>query len=83
MGFGDMVDTVRRLSRAGDRAAARQAVTADYVDSIGLFGTPAQIADRLRRYEEVGVDEVILELRKKDIADQIADLRALSTVLAS
>jgi F420-dependent oxidoreductase-like protein len=83
MGFGDMADAVRRHSRDGDRAAARQAVTADYVDSIGLFGTPAQIADRLRRYEEVGVDEVILELRKKDVADQVADLRALSTVLAS
>jgi F420-dependent oxidoreductase-like protein len=83
MGFADMVDQVRRHSRDGDRAAARQAVTADYIDSIGLFGTAPQIADRIRCYEEVGIDEVVLELRKKDVADQVADLRALSTVLAS
>lgn len=81
MGFSEMVDRVRENVRNGDRKAARAAITPEYMDSIGLFGTPAQIARRLERYERAGVDEVVLELRKKDLSDQIADLRALATVL--
>jgi hypothetical protein len=55
----------------------------DYIDSIGLFGSTAEIAERLQRYERVGIDEVVLELRKKDLADQIADLESLGRVIAS
>jgi F420-dependent oxidoreductase-like protein len=80
MGFADMVEAVRHHSRNGDRASARNAVTADYIDSIGLFGTPADIRQRLHRYERAGIDEVVVELRKKDLADQLADLRELGKV---
>jgi len=62
--------------------AARQAVRADYIDSIGLFGTPAAISRRLHDYETVGIDEVVVELRKRDVADQLDDLRALGKALA-
>jgi F420-dependent oxidoreductase-like protein len=81
MGFGEMVDAVRSHSGNGDRAAARNAVTADYIDAIGLFGPPAHIRRRLRRYEQIGIDEVVLELRKKDLADQISDIRELGKVV--
>jgi hypothetical protein len=81
MGFSEMVDEVRENVRNGDRKGAQAAITSEYIDSIGLFGTPAQIARRLDCYERAGVDEVVLELRKKDLTDQIADLRALATVL--
>jgi F420-dependent oxidoreductase-like protein len=83
MGFGAMVDAVRLHRRDGDIAAARNAVTPDYIDSIGLFGSTAEIAERLQRYERIGIDEVVLELRKKDLADQIADLESLGRVIAS
>jgi F420-dependent oxidoreductase-like protein len=83
MGFGAVVDAVRRHRREGDRDAARAAVTPDYIDSIGLFGSRAEIAERLHRYERAGVEEVVLELRKKDLADQIADLRELGKVATS
>ena len=82
MGFGGVVDGVRTAGRARDRSAARRAVTDDYVHSIGLFGTAAGIADRLRRYEDVGIDEVVFELRKKDLADQVEDLVALGKAVA-
>jgi F420-dependent oxidoreductase-like protein len=80
MGFAGMVDAIRDHTRNGDRPAARNAVTADYIDSIGLFGTPTEIQERLHHYERAGIDEVVLELRKKDLADQIADLRKLGKV---
>jgi len=82
MGFGGVVDGVRTARRAGDRSAAHRAVTDDYVHSIGLFGTAAGIARRLRRYEDVGIDEVVFELRKKDLADQVEDLVALGKAVA-
>jgi F420-dependent oxidoreductase-like protein len=81
MGFGDMVDAVRARHAAGDRAGARAAVSAEYVDSIGLFGSPTAISERLAAYERTGVDEVVLELRKRDVADQLADLHALRKVV--
>jgi F420-dependent oxidoreductase-like protein len=81
MGFSEMVDEVRDAVLRGDRQAARAAITPEYIDSIGLFGTPAQIARRLDCYERAGIDEVVLELRKQNLTDQIADLRALATVL--
>lgn len=82
MGFGEMVDAVRSYRRDGDRQAARAAVSAEYIESIGLFGTLADIDSRLRRYERAGVDEVVIELRKKDLADQITDLREIGKVAA-
>jgi F420-dependent oxidoreductase-like protein len=83
MGFGAMVDAVRIHRSNGDVMAARNAVTTDYIDSIGLFGSTSEIAERLRRYERIGIDEVVLELRKKDLADQLADLEELGRVIAS
>jgi F420-dependent oxidoreductase-like protein len=82
MGYADMVDDIRSHHDRGDRAAARQAVRRDYIDGIGLFGTPAAISARLHRYETVGIDEVVVELRKRDVADQLDDLRALGKALA-
>jgi F420-dependent oxidoreductase-like protein len=83
MGFSDMVEVVRGHYRAGDRQAARDAVSAEYIEAIGLFGSTTTIAERLRRYERAGVDEVVLELRKKDLPDQLADLRALGRVVST
>jgi F420-dependent oxidoreductase-like protein len=82
MGYADMVEDIRTHHGSGDRAAARQAVRGDYIDSIGLFGTPAAISRRLHDYETVGIDEVVVELRKRDAAEQLEDLQALGKALA-
>ena len=75
MGYGTMVDEVQDRWFAGDRAAARDAVSDGYADSIGLFGPPARIRERLERYTQVGIDEIVVELRKPDLDDQLQDLR--------
>lgn len=81
MGHGAMVDAVRERYVAGDRAGAKAAVTDSYADAIGLFGPPARIRDRARRYAAAGVDELVLELRKPDLADQLEDLSVLMKTL--
>jgi F420-dependent oxidoreductase-like protein len=82
MGHDAMVDTVRLRWAAGDRRAARAAVCDDYADAIGLFGSAARIRKRAERYEAAGVDELVIELRKPDLGDQFADLRAVREALS-
>ena len=41
----------------------------------GLFGAPARIRERLERYTREGIDEIVVELRKPDLDDQLEDLR--------
>jgi F420-dependent oxidoreductase-like protein len=77
MGQDAMVETIRERWAAGDRRAARAAVSDDYADAIGLFGSAARIRKRLERYIAVGVDELVVELRRPDLADRIADLRTV------
>ncbi len=77
MGYGAMVEAVR-ASYAEDRRAAKAAITDDYIDAIGLFGSPERIRERAARY---AVDELVLELRKPDLADQLQDLKLLREVL--
>jgi F420-dependent oxidoreductase-like protein len=83
MGWAQMVDDVQSCWRRGDRRGAKHAVRDEYVDSIGLFGSAERIRDRLQRYQSAGVDEVVLELRKLDVVDQLDDLRHLAKGLAA
>jgi len=72
MGFGDMVDEVQKRWRDGDRRGARDAVSDEYADAIGLFGSVDRIRSRIDRY---AVDELIVELRKPDQLDDLRTLR--------
>jgi hypothetical protein len=83
MGKEAMVERIAAAWRAGDKAAARAAVDADYADSIGLFGPPARIRDRLARYADAGIDELAIELRNPDPDRALADLRAFWDVVAA
>ena len=83
MGWGQMVDDVHGCWQRGDGRGAKQAVRDEYVDSIGLFGSVERIRDRLQRYQSAGVDEVVLELRKRDVADQLDDLRHVASGMAA
>jgi alkanesulfonate monooxygenase SsuD/methylene tetrahydromethanopterin reductase-like flavin-dependent oxidoreductase (luciferase family) len=76
-GHSAMVDAVQERWAAGDRRGARAAVTDGYADSIGLFGSVERVRDRLERYARAGVHELVVELRKPDLADQLDDLRLL------
>ena len=83
MGHGAMVDAIRKHWEAGDRHRARAEVATGYVDAIGLFGSPERVRERLERYRTAGVDEIIVELRARDLDDQLEDLRLLWEVATS
>ena len=77
MGYGAMVDAIRKHWDAGDRRRAQAEVDSSYADAIGLFGAPSRVRSRLDRYRAAGVDEIIVELRARDLDDQLEDLRQL------
>ena len=83
MGKETMVERISAAWRAGDKAAARAAVDTDYADAIGLFGSPSRIRDRLARYTDAGIDEVVIELRNPDADRALADLRAFWDVVSA
>jgi F420-dependent oxidoreductase-like protein len=83
MGDGPMVDRITERWQAGDRRGAKAAVTDEYADSVGLYGPPERIAERVDRYRAVGIDELVVELRKPDLGDQLDDLRLFWKALTS
>jgi probable F420-dependent oxidoreductase len=58
-GFGREAETIREAFRRRDAEAMVAAVTDAMVDEFAVAGTPAQVADGLRRWDGV-VDEVVL-----------------------
>jgi F420-dependent oxidoreductase-like protein len=83
MGHGSMVDAIAERWQTGDRRGAKAAVTDEYADAVGLYGPPDRIADRLTRYRAAGIDELVVELRKPDLADQLDDLRVFWKAVCS
>ena len=75
-GYGAMVEQVRERFAAGDRRGARDAVSDEYADGVGLFGPPQRLRERVARYTAAGVRELVLELRKPDHADRLDDMAA-------
>ncbi len=58
-GFGDVADEVQRLFQAGDKEAAFKALPDEVVNAVSLIGTEAEVAERLTRFRENGIDRLI------------------------
>ncbi|HLU44090.1 MAG TPA: LLM class flavin-dependent oxidoreductase [Natronosporangium sp.] len=54
-GWGEVVDRVRTLWARGEQDEALEQIPAELVLGTNLVGSPAEVAERLRRYREVGV----------------------------
>jgi 5,10-methylenetetrahydromethanopterin reductase len=59
--FPDAADRVAEAWRDGDRDAAREAVTQEMVEALGVAGTPEQAREQLASIEAIGaIDETIV-----------------------
>lgn len=54
-GWGEVADQVRALWTRGEQDEALERIPAELVLGTNLVGSPADVADRLRRYRRVGV----------------------------
>ncbi len=60
-GWDELVDTVVDRWDNGDREGAIEAISADLVDAVTAAGTPEEVREQVRRFEDVpGVDAVIV-----------------------
>ncbi len=76
-GYGDDVREVQRLWLAGRREEAAERVPVELGARTNLIGTPAMVAERLRRYRDAGITTVQAKLE----GDRTARLNALSQLV--
>ena len=80
-GFGDDISAVQELWLAGRRDEAAERVPVELGANTNLIGTPAMIADRLRRYRDAGVTTLQAKLAgdsraRLDTLTQLVELTA-------
>ncbi len=59
-GFGEVADEVQSLYLDGKREEAYAAIPDELVEATALVGGEDEVADRLKRYEDAGVDRLIV-----------------------
>ena len=59
-GFGEVADEVQSLYLDGKREDAYASIPDELVEATALIGSEDEVADRLKRYEEAGVDRLIV-----------------------
>jgi F420-dependent oxidoreductase-like protein len=58
-GYGDIADEVQTKFQSGDKEGAFQACGDEVVNAVSLIGTEAEVAERLGRFRENGIDRLI------------------------
>ncbi len=82
-GFGEAVEKVQSLWQAGDRDAARAAVPIEIGLHTNLLGRDTDVADRLRRYREVGIDMLRVNVAGEDDTSRLDSLARLMDIVAT
>jgi F420-dependent oxidoreductase-like protein len=84
-GYGDDVREVQRLWLAGDRDAARKRVPTAIGLGTNLIGTDDHVRERLRRYRDIGIGTLRVQLQddpSSDLDTQLGDLARLLDLVA-
>ncbi|MGK2956462.1 MAG: LLM class F420-dependent oxidoreductase [Solirubrobacterales bacterium] len=58
-GYGEIADEVQVKFQAGDKEGAFNACVDEVVNGVSLIGTEAEVAERLTRFRENGIDRLI------------------------
>jgi len=82
LGYREQVGVVAELWRTGRRDEARAAVPIDLGRLTNLVGTPAGIAERVRRYQAVGITTLLAKL-EGGYPEQLATLQRLLDIVAA
>jgi F420-dependent oxidoreductase-like protein len=83
-GFGEVADEVQSLYLDGKRDEAYAAIPDELADATSLVGTADEISERLRKYDEIGVDRLIVSPvalesgERLRIVEQLAELAGVA-----
>lgn len=70
-GFEDAATEVQRLWIGGKREQAAKAVPDAMIEQTCLFGSEAQVAERIRRYREAGIGVLRLDAHGESVAERL------------
>jgi len=79
-GFGDVADEVQRRFQDGDRDGAFKAMPDEIVEATSLVGTEAEVAARIERFREAGIDRLIVSAVHMDRGEQLHTLERLGAI---
>jgi F420-dependent oxidoreductase-like protein len=79
-GFGEVADEVQRLYLDGKREEAYAAIPDELADATSLVGSEADVAERVARYEAVGVDRLIVSPVHPDPGERAETLERLAAL---
>jgi F420-dependent oxidoreductase-like protein len=77
-GFGEVADEVQRRFQDGDRGGAFEALPDEIVEATSLVGTEQEVAARVERFREAGIDRLIVSPVHVDPAQQLQTLESLA-----
>src|SRR5215211_7066892 len=79
-GFGEVADEVQSLYLDGKREEAYAALPDELVDATSLVGSEDEVRERIAKYEEIGVDRLIVSpiqpdpVERKHTLERLADM---------
>jgi len=82
-GFGEAIEEVQALWQAGDREAAAKAVPIEIGLHTNLIGSDAEVAARLRRYQDAGIATLRVNVGGDTSVERIDALARLMDLLDS
>ena len=81
MGFAEEAATIQDLYLAGRHRDAADAVPDEFLDATSLVGPVARLAERVRRYEEVGVTTLTVAPYSRTLEEGAALLTTMAQII--
>jgi len=82
-GFGDAADEVQSLYLDGKRDEAYAAIPDELVDATAMIGTEAEVAERVKAFEEQGVDRLIVSAVHGDHGERLHTIERLAAMVGA
>src|SRR3954447_1569991 len=82
-GFAEVADEVQSLSLDGKREEAYAAIPDELVDATAMIGTEEEVAERVRRFADAGVDRMIVSPMHGDFDQNVRTLEKLSEMVGA
>lgn len=83
VGFPEAAARIQELFLAGRRDEATAAVPDEFIDSGGLYGSPARIRDRWAAWERCDITTLVVRTHQRDALALMADLAGATVESAS
>ena len=82
-GFAEVADEVQTLYLDGKREEAYAAIPDELVDATAMIGTEDQVAERVKRFADAGVDRMIVSPMHGNAGENLATLEKLADMVGA